>query len=107
MIRTLELHKAALRAGSSKWQTGGKCEAVAVSGNRVHARAAQTLVGCISRLMLTAERQQDHRGIRLTKIAAFIQLINGRNFHNVALSKNKTILSDFWETSCNVINTVL
>lgn len=88
MIRTLELHKAALRAGSSKWQTGGKCEAAAaVSGNRVHAGAAQTLVGCISRLMLTAERQRDHRGILLTKIAAFIQLINVRNFHNVASSK--------------------
>lgn len=91
MIRTLELHKAALRAGSSKWQTGGKCEAAAaaaaVSGNRVHARAAQALVGCISRLMLTAERQRDHRGILLTKIAAFIQLINVRNFHNVASSK--------------------
>lgn len=74
-------------------KTGGKCEVV--SGSRVRASAAQTLVGCISRLMLTAERQQDHRGIPLTKIAAFIQLINIRNLHNAALSKNKTILRDF------------
>lgn len=104
MIRTLEPHKAALRAGSSKWQNRKEnARPPPCLGVVCTLSAAQTLVGCISRLMLTAERQQDHRGILLTKIAAFIQLINGRNFHNVALSENKTILSDFWETSCNTV----